>query len=1033
VILLLSGIIALAVFFGGSHNQNAAAKPTIGQQAGTHSKPFYLQQVSGPLVHIIANTHSGQAVIEEDTLTPTPWGSPTPTQESNNPAATATSFPLLIVDVQADFYTNLDDSHTFNIGPSLTPATLVFHQAFPLIDFNPPAVANVPCVPTSVANPYITPFVDVILGTPGGPCTYQTAGAVVAQTPIIPAEGTLGNFHAAFTGQLQVSQAGSVTFNFFSDDGWLLGVGPQLYVAGTPGQPTYTAGASNPAWPPTGTPRPRSAFQQYLLVGRDDYAHGPGISQVTVSFPAAGYYPFEIDYTECCLSQRSLLFGTTAGNPIPPGPSVTPTATVTPTPTHAVTCAAGGDWCTSSNPNPNVVNRLNGVVVVTNNNIWAVGATGNANLQNSLVENWNGSAWSIATVTPVGELNAIARVRAALPNTELWTVGSNGTLHYANSTWTPYLNVTGMNAVVAPSANVVFAVGNAIRRWDGTAWSNPTPIPTPASDFPIGPATLRGGTAFSSDNAWAVGSIGTMPNRKALIVHWNGTAWQVQSNLPTLTDGYLTSIDAFSTTNIWAVGAQYYRSGGDNEGYETVTLHWNGTNWQRIPSPNAAIAFNELRAVWYNEQADLWAAGTYSAVLAGTSQHTFLLHWNDNAWQPALSPDLGVSSELNGIGTAAGAPAFVTPLPAGSGNPIAPNSIWAVGRFQDSGTPEAGSGALVEQIIAPSPPPHTTSYYEHTVDPITHHTQGCLAAQHGESGIIVLDYGEPLYQEAGLPGYGTLLIPQTNSDSFTPAKLSSIQMAAQEFIRGYYDAFYNTTQCPAVPQVLDRPVTGITVALGINNSSYHNAPTATETYIPADLSAGHAQAWATMVTNANNYVAQLKVTSTPVSLPVKVAAAIDFEPDFSNLPNRTSTPFALVAAWPTAYSGTGASPYYNFGSTDGYPDLAPSEATPVVPPPYGCCSAWRVDQFYQISELILAAHALPEIYHQVSAREWYRIKRWGATQGYNYTFAGVMTQCAEYDCHSPDYNWTQAWHALWLQFNGDGAIRQSPGVTTDIR
>src|SRR5690242_12021485 len=89
-----------------------------------------------------------------------------------------------------------------------------------------------------------------------------------------------------------------------------------------------------------------------------------------------------------------------------------------------------------------------------------------------------------------------------------------------------------------------------------------------------------------------------------------------------------------------------------------------------------------------------------------------------------------------------------------------------------------------------------------------------------------------------------------------------------------------------------------------------------------DLSPQHAQAWANMVQSVNDYA-----NNRVMIMPIKVWAAVDFEPDWST--------YGIAYTWIQAYSHTGASDYLNFGSTDGYPAPAPGDPAPVVPPSWG--------------------------------------------------------------------------------------------------
>jgi hypothetical protein len=219
---------------------------------------------------------------------------------------------VTIGSVQGDFYPNPSNSGSFDTSQLQSKA---FSQTFPVIDFNPPASAQVACSNSTGVDENTRPFTDVVPA--GGTCSTVIAQGNGQQAGV----GNLGQFEAVFSATLTIDAPGQVTFNFFSDDGWMLGAGQQ--VNGT-AQPTYVSGAFTGA--PTGCigqtcgtlPSP---VHSYTVVGAYNTNSSPTQQQVTVNFPSAGTYPIEVDYTECCGGQLALTLGTTAGNPILPGMS----------------------------------------------------------------------------------------------------------------------------------------------------------------------------------------------------------------------------------------------------------------------------------------------------------------------------------------------------------------------------------------------------------------------------------------------------------------------------------------------------------------------------------------------------------------------------------------------------------------------------------------------------------------------------------------------------------------------------------------
>lgn len=211
--------------------------------------------------------------------------------------------PVTIDHINGFFYPNPNDSGAFDASQL---GSLVFAQQFPTIDFNPPTSAQVACTNATGVDENTRPFTDLVQFDDG------TCGGVVAQGNGEQAGvGDLNTFQAVFSADLTVSEPGQTTFNFFSDDGWMLGLGPDQ-ATGTQ-QPSYSFGAYSGV-PASGT----TPVYGYQVVGAFNQPTAPVQETVTVNFPAAGTYPLELDYTECCGGQLALTLGTTFGNPIPP-------------------------------------------------------------------------------------------------------------------------------------------------------------------------------------------------------------------------------------------------------------------------------------------------------------------------------------------------------------------------------------------------------------------------------------------------------------------------------------------------------------------------------------------------------------------------------------------------------------------------------------------------------------------------------------------------------------------------------------------
>jgi len=213
----------------------------------------------------------------------------------------------------------------------------------------------------------------------------------------------------------------------------------------------------------------------------------------------------------------------------------------------------GSSWNIVPSPNPSggSFNSLTGVVVISANDIWAVGAyIGNTN--KTLIEHWNGASWSIVPSPNVGPYGNYLFGAAARAANDIWAVGATN---------------NGGNSLVL--------------HWDGTSW-NVVPSPNIANWT----NQLQSVTTVAANDVWAVGvttftwyiSDGDpITSSQTIIQHWNGTAWSIVSS-PNPGDGNnyygtitneLYGVAAVSTSDVWAVG-MYGKSDGLNVTSQTL-------------------------------------------------------------------------------------------------------------------------------------------------------------------------------------------------------------------------------------------------------------------------------------------------------------------------------------------------------------------------------------------------------------------------------------------------------------------------------
>jgi hypothetical protein len=257
--------------------------------------------------------------------------------------------------------------------------------------------------------------------------------------------------------------------------------------------------------------------------------------------------------------------------------------------------------------------RLHGVAALSPSEAWAVGSQAGSGAMGSLIEHWNGTSWAVvaspANEPASGELDSITAVSAQ----NLWAVGGAGGFPL-------------------------------IEHFDGQAWSV---VPSPS--LPRGASRLLSVGGSSSTDVWAVGAQGSR-HPTPVIEHFDGLAWSLVSQPVGGYDSALRSVAVIGPDDAWAVGEQNLA--------QTVTEHWDGTSWSLVPSPypTANNAQNMLAGVAAFGAKDVWAVG--STLNNFSSNQTLALHWDGTAWSivPSPNPSPGLNILAGVGGTVAGRP-----------------------------------------------------------------------------------------------------------------------------------------------------------------------------------------------------------------------------------------------------------------------------------------------------------------------------------------------------------------------------------------
>jgi hypothetical protein len=297
----------------------------------------------------------------------------------------------------------------------------------------------------------------------------------------------------------------------------------------------------------------------------------------------------------------------------------------------------GAAWNIVNSPSPSATqNYLNDVTCSSASDCWVVGYYHDGSGFKSLIERWNGTAWAAVTSpNPAGSDNSFLYGVTCASASDCWAVGQSaiGSLiqtlieHWDGTAWsiTPSLNAStttsALNDVTCASASNCMAVGHytnaigidqtLIEHWNGVLWTIDI---TAANTDSMKSNVLNSVTCTSASDCWAVGEYinnTPLPNiYQTLVEHWNGTSWAIvgSPNSSATQDNFLNGIMCVSTSDCWGVG-HYINDGSTNQ---TLIEHWDGISWALVPSPDTlSTQNNTLNGVACASPSACWAVGYY--------------------------------------------------------------------------------------------------------------------------------------------------------------------------------------------------------------------------------------------------------------------------------------------------------------------------------------------------------------------------------------------------------------------------------------
>lgn len=209
-----------------------------------------------------------------------------------------------------------------------------------------------------------------------------------------------------------------------------------------------------------------------------------------------------------------------------------------------------------SDPGEGAVHEVtfNAVTGLSSSDVWAVGTydefdqNGEHDRRHPLIEHWDGRQWSVTPTDPE----------------------EDGTFSY----------LYGVDAVSATDAWAVGLVAThekgeypLLEHWDGTSWSRSS------QTFGTGSAYgLSDVAAVAADDMWAVGyrSDDEGQPTQTLIEHWDGSSWAISKSANRTREvNILRGVTAVSSSNVWAVGYAQ-----DKAKLRNLEEQWTGTVWR---------------------------------------------------------------------------------------------------------------------------------------------------------------------------------------------------------------------------------------------------------------------------------------------------------------------------------------------------------------------------------------------------------------------------------------------------------------------
>ena len=329
----------------------------------------------------------------------------------------------------------------------------------------------------------------------------------------------------------------------------------------------------------------------------------------------------------------------------------------------------GTSWTLQTAPAPTVSGtsraKLADVSCTAADFCVAVGSYEDGGQSHGLIERWNGSSWTLATIAAPAESNdfgltgvsCTSKSRCVAVGSYEGSESQHGYLTEWNGvSWSatshPAPGSSYLSDVACISGSECVAVGSHAIGWNGSEWSaEPIAKPAEGGGYRLNSVSCDGaGGCVASGYQFALDApeireplalvafgepesvIEDLPAEEDPEVEFPERNWSAEEIWPSTSE--LIDVACPSSTNCVGVG-KYTDMDGE---VETETLSWNGTSWSEraVPTPSGATE-STLEGVSCTSTSSCVAVGSY--LNAEEVTKTLAMAWNGTAWSIVSSPN----------------------------------------------------------------------------------------------------------------------------------------------------------------------------------------------------------------------------------------------------------------------------------------------------------------------------------------------------------------------------------------------------------